>query len=745
MEAERVGPLAHLSPDGRRHLLEDHLCKVSDLAAACAAAFDGAEHARLAGLWHDLGKYSSAFQQMLAEANKPSEAHVDDAVERGARGRVDHSTAGAFHACSASGADGFPIAFAIAGHHAGLADWRKLAERLKSRGSECLKAAESGGPPEWLLRQAVPPLPARVLPSSFDDAPRTRALELFTRMVFSALCDADFLDTEAFFDPERASLRGGHLSLAQLSVRLTEYVDALAAAAPDTPVNRIRAEVRRACMEKAAHDRGVFTLTVPTGGGKTLAAMEFALRHAERHGLRRVIVAIPYTSILEQSAAVYRRAFGLSDDDPNLLEHHSAMDQARETARGRLAAENWDVPVIVTTNVQLLESLFARRTSRCRKLHNLARSVIILDEPQTLPRGFLAPTTDVLDALVRDYGASVILASATQPALARPMLQTSSLEHTIELIDEPDGLADRLRRVDVDWSRAHAPLSWNALAEELAEEPDVLAIVHRRDDARALTVALDAVLGDETTLHLSALMCPAHRSQVLSEIKERKSRGERLRVVSTQLVEAGVDLDFPVVYRALGGLDALAQAAGRCNREGRLRGRGQLRVFLAPTEPPDGVLLQGLEIARSMLRDELDLFSPATHRAYFERLYRAGSHDEKEVQRKRAELAFEQVAGAYRLIDDSWSAPLVIPFDERTRKDLTELDLAGPSRARLRALQRATVNVRKVELESWKRSGSVRPHGEEIVYALVGDAAYDERFGLVPEQVGSLPPERAVV
>lgn len=693
---------------------------------------------------------------MLAEAHRPSEGHLeaeDDGEAPPRARRVDHSTAGAFHATLRSRSDALPIAFAIAGHHAGLADWRGargLSTRLIERGAARLDAAIAGAPPSELLARRVPALPARVMPSTQNDAGKYRALELFTRMIFSALCDADFLDTEAFFDDSRSALRGGHLALSALRLRLTEFVDRLACTAPDTIVNRVRADVRRACIERATCARGVLTLTVPTGGGKTLAAMELALRHAEHHGLRRVVVAIPYTSIIEQSAAVYRSAFGLDDGDTSVLEHHSAMDQSRETARGRVAAENWDVPIVVTTNVQLLESLFARRTSRCRKLHNLARSVIVLDEAQTLSRDLLAPTTDVIDALVRDYGASVVLATATQPVLTRAVLGGAGVAHSVEVMDEPGALAARLRRVETDWSRARAQVSWGELAEDIAAHPDVLAIVHRRDDARELCAAIDSVLGDASTLHLSALMCPAHRSRVLAEIKARKGVGEPVRVVSTQLVEAGVDLDFPVVYRALGGLDALAQAAGRCNREGRLEGLGVLRVFEAPTEPPEGILRQGLEIARTMLRanPSLDLFAPATHREYFERLYRAGGrdvHDTKEIQRLRGELAFERVAASYVLVDDDWSAPVVIPFDERARNDLAALDFGGPSRDRLRALQRATVNVRKRDLEVWKRTGSVRPYGEAIVYGLVGDAAYDERFGLVPDRVGSLSPEQSVV
>ena len=347
-----------------------------------------------------------------------------------------------------------------------------------------LDAAAAGGAPRDMLDREVPPLPSRVAPISARDGERFRALDLFTRMVFSSLCDADFIDTEAFFDSARAAQRGTGQRLVDLAGRLGSFVDQLSR--NDTEVNRVRSEVRAACLSNANRPRGVLTLTVPTGGGKTLAAMELAMRHALHHGLRRV-VAIRTCSILEQNAAVYRRAFGLVEDDASVLEHHSAVDPKRETARNRLSAENWDVPVVVTTNVQLLESLFARRTSTCRKLHNLARSVIVLDEAQTLPQGMLAPTTDVLEALVRDYGCTVILCTATQPALTRSVLKDCGFEASEEIVPDPRGLADRLRRVDVDWSGAHQETSWDALSDRLCGEPDVLAIVHRRNDARRAT------------------------------------------------------------------------------------------------------------------------------------------------------------------------------------------------------------------------------------------------------------------
>ena len=743
----REGAWAHVAEDGRTHALEDHLREVGRLAGEFATPFGGGPTAEIAGLWHDLGKYAADFQAKLRAARAEAvEAHVERSGD--ARARVDHSTAGAFHATTVrGGADSVPIAFAIAGHHAGLADRADLHRRLTTAGKARLAAAESEHPPAALVAHPFPSLPTSVALGATPDPDALRRVEMFTRMVFSALVDADFLDTEAFFDTDRSDLRGGHAPLATLASRLSGYVDGLTS--DDSDVNRVRAAVRDACRRAASGPRGVLTLTVPTGGGKTLASMELALEHALAHGMRRVVVAIPYTSILEQNAAVYRSAFGLEDGDPSVLEHHSAVDPDRETARSRVACENWDAPVVVTTNVQLLQSLLGRRSSVCRKLHRLAGSVIVLDEAQTLPRGLLAPTTDVLEALVRDYGCTLVLCTATQPALGRAVLGDCGFATMREVVPDPVALADRLRRVAVDWSRTKTPVSWAQLAEEVAREPDVLAIVHRRNDAHDLCAEIDARLGDTTTIHLSALMCPAHRRRVLDEIASRKRRGVPVRLVATQLVEAGVDLDFPIVYRALAGVDSLTQAAGRCNREGRRATLGDLRVFLAPTEPPPGILGTALGVTRTMLaRGAIDLFAPSTHADYFQRLYSAGGdgvHDEFGIQAHRARLNFETVASAYRIVDDAWSAPLVVPIDDTARRAIAEVERLGPSRARMRALQRYTVQVSRRDRAAWVRAAFARHVAEDAICVLDDASAYDARFGLVPARIGELDPDGLVV
>jgi CRISPR-associated endonuclease/helicase Cas3 len=721
-------PLAHATEEGRRHELRDHLTEVGRRAAEFAAAFTDPAWGDIAGRWHDLGKFAAVFQHMLAEANG-FEAHL----EGDASGPRDHSSAGAIHAFATSrDARGIALALAIAGHHGGLpaaADLLKRRLPLK-QGQRCLERAVKGGAGARDLAATIPALPHPLAGPA--TAETNRHLELWVRMLFSCLCDADFLDTESFYDPLRARARREWADVRGLRARLDAHLTALAAAAPATEVNRVRAEVLAACRSAATLAPGAFSLTVPTGGGKTLASLAFALAHGEHRGLRRVVVAIPYTSIIEQTALVYRKALG----DEAVLEHHSALDPLRETPRSRLAAENWDAPVVVTTTVQLFNSLFANRPAACRKLHRLARSVIVLDEAQSLPPALLTPILEALRLLSSDFGASIVISTATQPALGSDRIE-GGLRDVREIVPREVRAFDRLRRVRTRWPSSPEPRPYEELAPEVAAERDVLAIVHRRDDARKLCELVDAIVGDCSTFHLSALMCPEHRSRTLAKIRERKLRGEHVRLVSTQLVEAGVDLDFAVVYRALGGLDALAQAAGRCNREGRLPGLGELRPFVAPTTPPPGVPATGLAVTEGMLAAdrELDLFSPEPFGVYFERLYAAKNLDAEGIQPLRASLDFPAVASRFQMIEDGWSAPVVVPFGEAIAR-LDELERFGPNRERLRALQRYVVAVPIRERARWLAHGAAREVAGVVVALSAADVGYDDRFGLVLDRVG---------
>tara|TARA_R110002073_G_scaffold320759_1_gene496303 strand:- start:127 stop:2370 length:2244 start_codon:yes stop_codon:yes gene_type:complete len=721
-------PLAHVTEDARPHFLLEHLTEVGKLASGFGKRFGAEEASRVAGLWHDLGKYSGAFQDMIRRANGFA-SHIEPENAAGPR---DHSTAGAVHASRLPRGQGWPIAFAIAGHHAGLANLSDLKARIRSKTS-LLDTAVEGGAPDSILKLTT----KSVTPDFFSeqkDPRNTRRLELWIRMLFSTLVDADFLDTEFFYDPHRSATRTGRPSIAKLQSQLSIFLDGLEMGAPDTKVNRVRKNVRRACELAALQPPAIFSLSAPTGAGKTLASMAFAMAHAEENNLCRVVVAVPFTSIIEQNAQVYRSAFG----ENAVLEHHSSLDPHTETPENRIACENWDAPVIVTTTVQLLESLFAARTSKCRKLHRLAKSVIILDEVQSLPPSLLESIVDVLSSLNEDYGASIVLSTATQPALCSDVVP-GGFESTTEILPPAMGLFADLARVTVEWpSHAHERTTYEDLATSLCNETSALCIVHRRDDARELCTLLDAELGHKKTQHLSALMCAAHRSKTLAKIKEQQIAGTPLHCVSTQLVEAGVDLDFPVVFRALAGLDSLAQAAGRCNREGKLDDLGRLVVFRAPTNPPRGVLDTAYGIASLMLKShgELDLFAPDTQLEFFSRLYGSVDKDRFDIQAAREQLRFRDVADNFSLIENDWASPLVIPYEDGARrvKDLLQL---GPSRGRMRALQPYTVNISKVHLSDWVARGYCTVVHETVaVLDELWMPAYDERFGLMPDKVG---------
>jgi len=734
-------PLAHSGG----HLLTEHLRTVAALAAGFSQDFEhGAQAQRWAysaGLWHDLGKYRPGFQRYVRLADN-TDAHIEGKV--GGREKT-HSAAGALWAMQQLNQPDRPygniLAYLIAGHHAGLDDWDGgLKERLHSEDAQLeLKEALDARPPANILAHGdlIAQIPG--------GAP---GFALWVRMLFSCLVDADFLDTEAHFDANKPARRDGFPTLAQMRQAFDAHMAGLPAA--NTSVNTLRADVLRQCRTKAALPAGFFSLTVPTGGGKTLSSLAFALEHAQAHGKRRVIYAIPYTSIIEQTADVFREVFKALGDEV-LIEHHSQADAAEkdETARSRLACENWDAPLVVTTNVQLFESLFAAKTSRCRKLHNLVGSVIVLDEAQQLPPAFLQPILDVLNLLVTHYGVTVVLCTATQPALNSTTYFDANknlrgLENVREIIDHPDALFDSLKRVDVtlppDWT---TPTAWEDIAAQLSAEDCVLAIVSTRKAARELQRLMPA-----DTLHLSALMCGAHRKEVIDQIKARlKAKREGcdqrpLRVVSTQLVEAGVDIDFPVVYRALAGLDSIAQAAGRCNREGRLNGKGRVVVFVPPEKPPLGHLRKGADACISTLRGQAhDPLARALFDRYFKEFYHSVDLDAKEVvkkltinDRRTLSVQFRTAAEAFHLIDDADSATVVVRYAEQRdeiEKLLGILAAEGPQRWLMRKFQRYTVSIHQRLATKMLNQGDLTLPMPGLYVLADTDNMYSENLGLV--------------
>ncbi len=728
VETDPRAPIAHVAEDGSAvQTLVEHLECVAALAAKFVEPFCDGEWGRIAGQWHDLGKFSAEFQAKIR-----SEPGFDEFTETDrAGGRVDHSTAGALLAQSVFGGSGGAafvsdaISAVVAGHHAGLPDLvGQLDQRIRAKGG-LLGKALAGGPPPKLLAAARPPPPACVRATQDRDAAK-RDWELWVRFLFSALVDADSLDTEAFCNPTRSAERGRFPSVSELAENLDRHLAALGSRTG--PVAEARRRVQEAVRLAATRSPGIFTLTVPTGGGKTLASLLFGLRHAVAHGLDRVIVVPPFTSIIEQTAEVFRGAIGRDA----VVEHHSALDPQNNSRRGALAAENWDAPVVVTTAVQFFESLFANRRSRCRKLHNISNSVVVLDEAQTLPPELLAPILDVLKALVSGYRVSLVLCTATMPALGRRERFPHGFERSVELAPAPEALADTLRRVDVRWpTDVETPEPIDALALRIVAEGRVLGIVHRKADAVLLTQKLDRLDGAERTRHLSGNMCPAHRAAVLGEIRGSLDRGDPVRVVATQLIEAGVDVDFPVVFRALAGLDSLAQAAGRCNREGKAT-RGRLEVFVPATLPPPGAPRAGAAVAREMLAidAELDLFSPRVHEEFFRRLYATRSLDHHGIQALRSDRAFAQVAERFSIIEDG-STDVIVPWGLGAEY-LADLQRNGPDRTRLRRLQRFHVRVPGNCHRKLMDAGALEEVGEAVTALKWSHRElYTERFGLV--------------
>jgi CRISPR-associated endonuclease/helicase Cas3 len=726
------------------HLLADHLKAVAELAAEFSGAFDVANTtnrwAYLAGLWHDLGKYREGFQRYVRLADNPN-AHIEGKV--GGREKT-HSAAGALWAIQQLPKPyGNIVAYLIAGHHAGLDDWDGgLNQRLQNDDSKQeFKEALAANPPDHLLAHSdlVAQIPGG--PAGFS---------LWVRMLFSCLVDADFLDTEAHFDAGKPARRDGFPTLDQMRVSLDAHMVAKAQAATPSEVNTLRADILRQCRNKAALPAGFFSLTVPTGGGKTLSSLAFALNHAQAHGMRRVIYAIPYTSIIEQTADVFREVYKSLGDEV-LIEHHSQADAADrdETARSRLACENWNAPLVVTTNVQLFESLFAAKTSRCRKLHNIVGSIIVLDEAQQLPPTFLQPILDALNLLVKHYGVTVVLCTATQPALNSTDYFDKSnnlrgLEGVRELMDDPDGLFKELDRVKVEFPPdLKATTPWADIAAQIEQEDCVLAIVSTRKAARELHRLLP-----KNTLHLSALMCGAHRKVVIDEIKARlqaKREGrdlEPLRVVSTQLVEAGVDIDFPVVFRALAGLDSIAQAAGRCNREGRLLEKGRVVVFVPPEPAPAGHLRKAVQACTSTLHGHhADPLARHLFATYFTQFYSAVDLDAKKIvekltinDRKTLSVQFRTAAEAFRLIDDADSATVVVRYAEYSdeiEKLLGMLAAEGPTRWLMRKLQRYTVTIKKQKADKMLAQGDLTLPMPGLYVLANTDNMYSSIFGLV--------------
>lgn len=712
--------LAHTCEDGRRQSLQEHLVQTAALAADYAESFGCGAWGYLAGLAHDIGKCSPQFQSYLL-AGGP---------------KTEHAAASAMALYQPNT---HLLAYCGAGHHAGLPDGgtggdtsdmptlRAKLARQKKYGWDIPAYTKALHIP---LPQSLPAPP--IMPFGRGGF----SFSFFTRMLFSCLVDADFLDTEAFMN--NSPIRRGdgdtlETLLGRLDTRLQAFTN------PQTDIHRKRCEVLQSCQSAALSPRGLYTLTVPTGGGKTLSSFAFALRHAVAHGLRRIIYVIPYTSIIEQTADIFRGILGAD----NVLEHHSNVhyddtgeDMTQQQLARRHASENWDVPVIVTTNVQFFESLFANKTSQCRKLHNIANSAVIFDEAQMLPVPYLRPCVRAIAELVQNYRCTALLCTATQPAL--DTLFPEGI-HPTEICPARDALYQFFRRVRFVSVGEQTVAN---LAGRLNTAAQALCIVNTRMQAQAIFKAIQG----EGAFHLSTLMYPAHRRRTLDEIRERLKRGLPCRVVSTSLIEAGVDVDFPVVYREEAGLDSIIQAAGRCNREGRRSLEESIvYIFRAQDEyasrHPASLRLP-TEVARQVMQKYADIAAPESIHEYFNLLirFKGASLDQKNIVEafekgaSSLNFPFASVAQAFRIIEQN-TRQVLIPLESEPEARLTAEMLRQGVRSRtwMRKAGQYSVNVYDAAFLALLGAGALEVLDEEL--AILRDTSlYDPDMGLqVPD------------
>ena len=697
--------IAHLN-EGRIQTMKDHLCGTAELAGRFAGRFGKSDWGYACGMLHDIGKYSLAFQ---------------DKIKNNSDRRVDHSTAGA-KACFEKGGMYSFMSYCIAGHHSGLPDYGSSSDpgnapTLQGRKKKHIEDCDA-----YKSEIHIPEI--KTLPFDPKNSPDPDfSLSVFIRMLYSCLVDADFLDTEYFMKEGRTQRETGEEPSVLLE-KLKKHVAGWLLNEDTETVNGRRTEILRHCFECGHKERGIFQLTVPTGGGKTVASLAFALQHAVENQMDRVIYVIPYTSIIEQNAVVFRKILG----EQNVLENHYNVDyeSTEELMPMQLASENWDKPVVVTTNVQFFESLFANKSSKCRKLHNIANSVIIFDEAQMLPTDYLKPCIAVMEELAANFRSSIVLCTATQPALSPFFQREMPVTELCPRVEEQFRFFERVTFQNV------GTISEDELIEKLQKEEQALCIVNTKKRAQRLYQKMKG----EGVFHLSTAMYPKHRRRVLDKIRRLVKDGKRCILISTSLVEAGVDLDFCTVYRQLAGVDSMIQAAGRCNREGKRAAQDSF-AYLFQFEEKEYVPGQQLQIdvSKMLLSEGEDISSLHGIEKYFEALYhfRGESLDKKKIfeEFKDKRYNFAKAAKEFKLIEEN-TLTVFISREEEAEELLWQIKHQGYTKSGMRKAGQYCIQLYENDIEKLQGAGMLRPISEDIkdFYELVDSGQYSEEMGL---------------
>lgn len=696
--------------DGEREQsIKEHLEGTAERAGEFAEKFGKKEWGYCCGMLHDIGKYSEEFQRKIQEDTND---------------RVDHATAGA-QVCKERGGYYSILSYCMAGHHAGLPDYGNTAMSSSLCGRWKKRICDYHAYKDEIK---IPKLDTDPIVFS-KDRNMDFALGTFIRMLYSCLVDADFLDTESFMKNGDTGRNSGE-SMETLQNRLEKHISEWLKNTDIDTINGRRTEILKNCIKEGKQKEGIFRLTVPTGGGKTLTSLAFALEHAVKNHKDRIIYVIPYTSIIEQNAQVFREILG----EDNVLENHCNVDyeSSEEFKPMQLASENWDKPVVVTTNVQFFESLFANKSSKCRKLHNIANSVVILDEAQMLPMDYLKPCTAMLQELVDGYRTSIVLCTATQPTLDAFFRENALIKELCPRMEEQFQFFQRVNYQNL------GKIRWDDLLEKLKRENNALCIVNTKKAAQMIYKEIDG----EGIYHLSTSMYPKHRKRVLKKIRERLKNNEKCIVISTSLVEAGVDLDFARVYRQIAGLDSMIQAAGRCNREGKRKlSDSMVYIFDLEESYPVQSQRQQMDVSKGILQDYADIADLKAITDYFTRLYhyRGTSLDKKKImdEFQKMECNFAKVAKEFRLIEEN-TRMIFINREPEADELLQELRIKGVTRERMRKAGQYCIQVYDNEksensfFDKLNGAGMLKPISEEMqdFYELAAGEQYSEEYGL---------------